>query len=105
MTTSAGGGHVTNGTVTPGTATARVAGREISASGAGSVSVHSEGDEAQVHLDGHVLTVEKERLLVDGKPRAKLPPSAEKIQINLTAGRLTVRADGAQVLSENFESK
>jgi hypothetical protein len=80
------GGTVTSGTVTPGsvgagTATAMVNGREITAKAQGSVSVRSEEDRAMVTLGSHQLTVEKERLLLDGKERAKLPAGAQKIAV------------------------
>ena len=91
-------GTVTPGTVTPGTATAVVAGREVTATTAGSVSVHSEGDKAIVTLGAHTLILEKERLLLDGKERAKLPAGASKIGIEAAKGHLIVRADGKEVL-------
>jgi|tagenome__1003787_1003787.scaffolds.fasta_scaffold20802494_2 hypothetical protein len=98
---SATDGHVPAVTTTVGTATATVDGREIIASGV-SASVQTESDFARVQLDDHVLTVERDRLLVDGSERAKLPASAKKVQLSLSSGHLTVSADGQEVLSENL---
>jgi len=100
-------GTVTSGTVTPGTvgagsATTTVGNREITATAEGSVSVNSDGAKATVSLGSHKIVVEKERLLLDGKERAKLPPAAVKIAIRSTKGRLTVQADGNEVLAANL---
>jgi len=103
-------GSVTSGTVTPGTvglgiATPTVAGREIIVSGEGTVSVHSEGSKAVVLLGNHTLVVEKERLLLDGKERAKVPAAAAKIRVSSVKERLTVQADGKEVLATDLASR
>jgi hypothetical protein len=98
---SAVGGRATGGSVTAGTATATVGNREITASAA-RANVQTEGDSARVQLDDHVLTVEPERLLVDGGERARLPASAKKIRLSLSDGRLSVVADGQPVLSQKL---
>ena len=56
-------------------------------------------------VDDHVLTVEKQRLLLDGKELAKLSASVSKVQVRVAQGRLTVLADGAEVLSKSLGSK
>jgi len=114
------GGTVTGGTVTPGsvtsgtvtagtvgaaTATSTVDGREITATTKGSVSINADGSSAVVTLGTHKLTVEKERLLLDGKERAKIPLHAGKILIDLADGRLSVRADGKDVVSMSLPER
>ena len=96
-------GTVTQGTVGAGTATATVNGREITAKAQGSVSVSSEGGSAVVSLGSHQLRVEKERLLLDGKERAKLPSAAQKIAVSVEEGKLTIQADGKTVLTTALE--
>jgi hypothetical protein len=67
--------------------------------------VQVDGANARVQLDDHVLTVERDRLLIDGSERAKLPASAKKVRLSLSGGRLNVAADGREVLSENLSNK
>lgn len=90
-----------NARVIAGTATATVGGRDITAS-AGRANVQVEGDSARIQLDDHVVTLEADRLLVDGGERAKLPAAAKKISLSLSGGRLNVTADGREVLSESI---
>ena len=102
---SASGGRATSGSVTPGTATAHVAGREITASAERSASVTGDGTSAKVRLDDHTLTIENNRLFLDGKERAKLPATSTKVQVGLIRGHVTVRADGTEVLSSAVTSE
>jgi len=109
------GGTVSSGTVTPGTitsgsvgparATAKVNGREITASVIGSVSIDSSGDKATVSLNGHQLVIEKERILLDGKERGKLAPGETSIAINSTGTDLTVNAGGKEVLKSGLKPR
>jgi hypothetical protein len=91
-------GTATSGTVSPGTATITVAGRQITGSAPGSVSIRSENSKAFLQLDNHQLTVESERLLLDGKERGRIPASAKKVEVKVTGGQLQVTADGEPVL-------
>ena len=50
---------------------------------------------------GKAQPVEKARLLLNGEEVAKLPEEAKLVQINSTAGTLTITADGTKV----YESK
>lgn len=95
---SATAGTVTQGTVSPGTATAHVGGRTITATVEGSVSVQGDNSKATVTLGSHSLVVERERLLVDGKERAKIPADAKTIRIQFSKNVLHVRADDREVL-------
>lgn len=113
------GGSVTGGTITPGTvttgtatrgevgagtATSTIDGREVTVTAQGSVSVHGDGAAAIVTLGSHKIVVEKHRLLIDGKERGKFPQTATKIAIEESKGRVTVRADGREVLSADLPS-
>jgi hypothetical protein len=87
---------VTSGTVSSGTATASIGGREIKAIGK-SASVQQTGNTATVQLDQHTVVVEKSRVLLDGKELATLPSGVAKLELEMNSGELTVRADGKQV--------
>ena len=97
-------GDATATTVAVNTATATVDGREIIAS-ARTANVRTESNFARVQLDDHVLTVERDRLLVDGSERAKLPASAKNVRLSLSGERLNVVADGREVLSEKLSKE
>jgi hypothetical protein len=86
---------------TPGTATATVGGRRISASSDAGVSIQAIGDDARVQIGRRELVVQRDRILLDGAERAKLSPSEDLIQIMNTGGRLTVRAGNARLFTEN----
>jgi hypothetical protein len=82
-----------------------VGGRELTASASGTVSVNSDGDVARVTLNNHLVTVQQDQILVDGKVVGKIPATAKKLKINLTDQLLTVRADGAEVISSRIGSR
>lgn len=103
-TTSDGSPRPTADSITAGSATATIGQREITASAA-EVSVQTEGDNARVQLDKHVVTVERERVLVDGGERAKLPVSARSVRLTLSNGQLTVVADGRAVLTQKLSEQ
>lgn len=88
-------------TIRPGTATATIGGREISATADGAISVQGDGVNATLKLAGHVVRIERLRVLVDGKERAKLPASATKLHVTVSKGRLTITMDGRQILAAN----
>lgn len=88
-------------TLLPGTATATIGGREISATADGPISVQGDGANATLKLARHVVRIERLRVLVDGKERAKLPASATKVHVTVSKGRLTITVDGRQILAGN----
>jgi hypothetical protein len=97
---TSGAGVATSGVATPGTATATIGGRRISATSDDGVSIQSEGNHARVQLGTRVVEVQTDRVLVDGKERARMSPSADLIQIRSTGGRLTVRAGTQELIAE-----
>jgi hypothetical protein len=101
-TTSSTGGRATAGRSTAGKATATVDGREITASAETSVSIRATGSVARVYMDDHVLEIEKNGLVLDGKRIATMPSSAAKVQVTLAGGRLKVSTDGAEVISKKI---
>jgi hypothetical protein len=54
-------------------------------------------DTATVSFSGRKLVVEKDRVLLDGKEQAKLPPDTKSVEVKMKDGKLTVTADGAAV--------
>lgn len=100
------------GVVSSSTSGSTRSGRHVHAVGDDSLGIEVAGETVTVklgepHLDvtgskltvDHTLTVEKERLLVDGKPRAKLAPSAGAIEVEYMKHKLSVTADKKLVLA------
>jgi hypothetical protein len=87
---------VTSGTVSSGTATASIGGREIKAT-AKSASIQQTGEAVTVRLDQYTVLVEKNRVLLNSKELATLPADAAKVELEMNGGELTVRADGKEV--------
>jgi len=103
---SVSAGTVTSGTVGAGTASATVNGRQITARAPGGVSIQTNESNAVVTIGGKTIVVEKERLLLDGQEKAKLPSTATNIAIDAEGTRLVVKADGKELLStENKDSR
>ncbi len=80
--------------------TATVAGREIRAVIEGPGFIHPEADLAEVSTPSHKITVERERVLLDGTELAKLPATATKVELTMVAGQLTITADGTPVITQ-----
>jgi hypothetical protein len=85
------------------TGSGATAGREVrfSLEGGGGIATGANGsgvtfDEGKVH-------VEKSRILVNDKVVATIPDNAELIEIDYSAGQLTIKADGANVHKARFD--
>ena len=87
------------GSVASSRATADVTGRRVAAVSDGSVTVHNAGDRAVVSLPSHQVTIDRDRVLLDGEELAALPGRAAHVEVNATRGRLTITADGVPVAS------
>jgi hypothetical protein len=74
-----------------------IPGRTIEAHADGPVSVQNFGDRAAVSILSHELTIERERVLLDGAELAKLPAGATHIVLTTADGELTVTADGVPI--------
>ena len=61
----------------------------------------SEGDESGgfITFDGGKVTVQRSKLLLDGKEVAKVPENAKVVLVDVKAGKLIVTADGKQIYS------
>jgi hypothetical protein len=55
-----------------------------------------------VNVGTHVVLVETDRVLLDGRERGKLSPSADLVQISNVGNRLTVTAGRTEVFSETL---
>lgn len=64
----------------------------------GPAFVQPQPDRIVVTTKGHEIIIEKERLLVDKKESAKVPAEAKQFEVSISAGTLTVTADGAEIL-------
>ena len=73
--------------------TGNVAGHEINADIDASGFIVDRSSENGVEFLGHSLVIEKERLLLDGLERAKIPAGA-KLKIVVSDTKLSVTADG-----------
>ena len=83
-------------------ATTTVPGRRIDARGDGPVSVQNFGRRAVVSIPSHELTIEGDRVLLDGEDLAKLPAGATHVGVNVDGGQLTVTADGVPVATKQL---
>lgn len=73
-------------------------GRDIHVVADGGAWVGPAEDKFTVKLRGHELVIEKERLLVNKKERAKVPAGVKNFEVRFEAGTLTVSGDGAEIL-------
>ena len=62
--------------------TANTLGRDVKPSVHGEASVTSSQDTIMLSMPGHVMVIEKDRLLLDKVERAKVPAAAKKFVIN-----------------------
>ena len=69
----------------------------------GSANIQANGNAAHITLGKHTLIIEQERVLLDGQERGRLPADAKKVAIEVSAGNLTVQADGKPVLSADVK--
>jgi hypothetical protein len=76
--------------------------REVKAGLDGAGSISSEGDAAVISFAAGKLVVEREAVKLDGEEVAKLPEEAKKVEVDYTAGKLTVLVDGKSVVSERI---
>jgi hypothetical protein len=96
MTTSLGRSKSNQTTALPAvrtTLTGIVAGHEITADLDATGIIADRSKEPGVEFLGHKLGIEKDRLLLDGMERAKIPAGA-KLIIAVSDTKLTVKADG-----------
>ena len=82
----------------PSAITASALDRDVKLSVVGAASVTSDQDAITCSLPGHLMVIEKERLLLDKVERAKVPATAKKFEIIGQDGMLTVTADGVEIL-------
>ena len=71
--------------------------REVKVSVDGPAWITSQGDTAIVTFGNRKLVVEKTRVLLDEKDVATLAEDAALVEVDSTAGTLTVTADGTNV--------
>lgn len=77
--------------------TATVAGREIRAVIDGPAFIQPQADSAIVSTSSHKITVERDRVLLDGTELARLPAAAKKVDVTVATGQLMISADGTLV--------
>ena len=73
-------------------------GRSTTVDADGPAALISQEEKIILKVTGHTLVIERERLLVDEKERAKIPADAKKFDVSVAGGTLTVTADGAEIL-------
>ena len=76
--------------------------RDVKAALDGNGSIVSNGDTVTITFAGGKLTVEKEAVKLDGEVLAKLAADTRKVEVDYTAGKLTVKADGKSVASREL---
>lgn len=77
----------------------QIDGREVQATihGPGSISVRD--DTGVISFDGGSVTVARDRILLGGEELIRVQPDVKRLELEITARRLRVMADGEQVLS------
>ena len=73
-------------------------GREVAALADGPVSVRPQEDYLSVILPGHLVIIQKDRLLVDAEERGTFPATSTRFHVTFTNGTLRVLANGSEVL-------
>jgi hypothetical protein len=77
--------------------TATVAGRDVRAVIDGPAFIQPQADTAIVSTSSHKITVERERVLLDGTKLAQLHAAATTVEVTVASGQLTIAADGTPV--------
>jgi hypothetical protein len=83
--------------------TAVIGGRQIKASIDAPASIQVEGEAALIRFGASQVRVEKERLLLDGMERAKIPASAMHVEVMLSKNMLDVTAEGINILTTKIQ--
>ena len=81
----------------------KIGDREIKASLDGGGFISSQGDAAAISFGGGKLIFEKDSVQLDGKVLGKLPKEAKKVEVDYTAGKLTITVDGESVMSTEIK--
>ena len=74
--------------------------RTVKASSDGGAFVSTKGDTAIFDFGSHKVTVEDERLLLDGVEVAKFSGEAKRVEIAVSEKLMTINVDGKQVLQK-----
>jgi hypothetical protein len=75
---------------------------EVKASLDGNGSITSSGGAVTVSFAGGRLTIDKTSVRLDDQEIAKLPAGAKKVDVDYSAGKLTVAADGVDVVAKTL---
>ena len=73
-------------------------GNEVAALADGPVTVRAQEDYLSVILPGHLVIIQKDRLLVDAEERGTFPAISTRFHVTFTNGPLRVLANGSEVL-------
>ena len=73
--------------------------REVKASVDGAGFISTQGDSAVITFSGGRLVVERGAVRLDDRELAQFSEDARQVLIDYTAGKLSVTADGAEVLT------
>ncbi len=80
----------------------KIGDREVKASLDGAGFISSQGGAAVINFAAGKLVVEKGAVRLDGEELARLPEEARKVEVDYTAGKLTVTADGKSAVSKEI---
>jgi hypothetical protein len=69
----------------------------------GSGGITSSGNTATVMFDKGTLVIEEARILLNGKLLAEIQQDAKVIDVNFARSKLTINADGKQVVAESVK--
>lgn len=89
-------------TVSKSTLTTTIAGRKVRAVIDGAAFIQTQGDGAVISTSANKITVERERVVVDGTELTKLPAAATNVEVTVSAGQLTVTVDGETISTKQL---
>lgn len=83
----------------------KIGDREVKASidGPGFISQMGNSGAAVITFAAGKLVIEKAVVRLDGEELAKLPEETRKVEVEYTAGKLTVMADGENIVSKELQ--
>lgn len=82
--------------------TTTVAGRKVRAVIDGPAFIQTQADSAIVSTSANKITVEPERVVLDGADLAKRPAVATNVEVTVSAGQITVASDGATIATKQL---
>jgi hypothetical protein len=82
--------------------TATIGAREIRATVPGDAFIQPEKELAIIHSSIGIITIQQDKVLLEGVELVPLPPTAKKVEVFGTGGQLRIVADGTSVITKQI---